>query len=139
MSANEARSTWASPGLVAAASSSFSRIRFLHNSIDSTIMSSSLAVPGPDMRTGQADRNRPWFGNGLGTNWFPSLPHVHERLSGPARVADFGCGEGWSTIAIAKAYPEGAHGNTRLLPGWTTASRSTTSTRPQESSEPMTW
>lgn len=66
----------------------------------------SWAQFGPDMRTGQADMNRPWFVNELGTSWFPSLPHVHKRLSGPARVADFGCGEGWSTIAIAKAYPE---------------------------------
>lgn len=66
----------------------------------------SWAQFGPDMRTGQADMNRPWFVNELGTSWFPSVPHIHERLSGPARVADFGSGEGWSTIAIAKAYPQ---------------------------------
>lgn len=61
---------------------------------------------GPDMRTGQADMNRPWFINALGTEWFPSVPSVHERLSRQdARVADIGCGEGWSSIAIAQAYP----------------------------------
>lgn len=66
----------------------------------------SWAQFGPDMRTGQADMNRPWFVKELGTTWLPSLPHIHERLSGQARVADFGTGEGWSAIAIAKAYPE---------------------------------
>ncbi|HEU4318608.1 MAG TPA: class I SAM-dependent methyltransferase [Acidimicrobiia bacterium] len=61
---------------------------------------------GPDMRTGQAEMNRPWFMNEIGVSWFPTVPALHERLSRPdARVADIGCGEGWSSIAIAKAYP----------------------------------
>lgn len=61
---------------------------------------------GPDMRTGQAEMNRPWFMNALGTEWFPSAPGLHETLQrADARVADIGCGEGWSSIAIAKAYP----------------------------------
>lgn len=61
---------------------------------------------GPDMRTGQAEMNRPWFLNALGSVWFPSEPPLHERLQQPdARVADIGCGEGWSAIAIAEAYP----------------------------------
>lgn len=61
---------------------------------------------GEDMRTGQAEMNRPWFVKTLGSEWFPSVPDLHERLSQPdARVADIGCGEGWSTIAVAKAYP----------------------------------
>lgn len=61
---------------------------------------------GPDMRTGQAEMNRPWFVGALGSDWFPAAPEVHERLSRPdVRVADIGCGDGWSTIAIAKAYP----------------------------------
>lgn len=62
---------------------------------------------GPDMRTGQAEMNRPWFINALGTDWFPSVPELHGRLQVPdARVADIGCGEGWSSISIAKAYPD---------------------------------
>lgn len=61
---------------------------------------------GPDMRTGQAEMNRPWFLGELGTSWFPMISHVHDRLSAPARLADFGCGEGWSSIGIAQAYPE---------------------------------
>lgn len=61
---------------------------------------------GADMRTGQADMNRPWFVNALATDWFPNVPQLHERLQRPdVRVADVGCGEGWSAIAIAKAYP----------------------------------
>jgi ubiquinone/menaquinone biosynthesis C-methylase UbiE len=30
---------------------------------------------------------------------------VHERLRAGARVADLGCGQDWSSIAIARAYP----------------------------------
>ncbi len=60
---------------------------------------------GPDMRTGQAEMNRPWFINELGTSWFPSVPEIHNRLTDGGRVADVGCGEGWSAIAMAKAYP----------------------------------
>lgn len=60
---------------------------------------------GPDMRTGQAEMNRPWFLTALGRDWFPSVPDLHERLQRKARVADVGCGEGWSSIAIALAYP----------------------------------
>ena len=62
---------------------------------------------GPDMRTGQAEMNRPWFVKALGTDWFPTVPDLHERLQlDDARVADIGCGEGWSSIGIARAYPQ---------------------------------
>ncbi len=61
---------------------------------------------GPDMRTGQAEMNRPWFVNELGSSWFPSVPRIHDRLVPGARVADVGCGEGWSSLAMALAYPE---------------------------------
>lgn len=61
---------------------------------------------GDDMRTGQADMNRPWFVETLGAEWFPSVPRIHDRLqAGDARVADIGCGEGWSSIGIASWYP----------------------------------
>ena len=61
---------------------------------------------GPDMRTGQAEMNRPWFLKALGSEWFPAVPELDERMRQPdARVADIGCGEGWSSIAIAQAYP----------------------------------
>ncbi len=63
---------------------------------------------GPDLREGQGAGNRPQFHHLMGTEWLPAIPDVHARLSAdpPARVADLGCGEGWSTIAIARAYPK---------------------------------
>ena len=60
---------------------------------------------GPDMRTGQAEMNRPWFLQEIGREWFPSVPELHELFSAGARVGDVGCGEGWSAIAMANAYP----------------------------------
>ena len=63
---------------------------------------------GADMREGIADANRVFFLNLLGSNWFPAIPDVHARLQTdpPASVADVGCGSGWSSIAIARAYPK---------------------------------
>ena len=61
---------------------------------------------GADGREAQADANRPLFQHLLGQQWLPALPDVHARLSEPgARVADVACGGGWSSIAIARAYP----------------------------------
>ncbi|HEX7256039.1 MAG TPA: class I SAM-dependent methyltransferase [Gaiellaceae bacterium] len=60
-----------------------------------------------DFVEGQGDMNRTQFVNLLASEWLPALPDVHERLqSGSARVADVACGTGWSSIAIAKAYPD---------------------------------
>lgn len=59
---------------------------------------------GPDMRDGQAAINRPGFSTEM-ARWLAALPGVHERLdAGAARVADLGCGYGWSSLAIARAY-----------------------------------
>jgi 2-polyprenyl-3-methyl-5-hydroxy-6-metoxy-1,4-benzoquinol methylase len=62
---------------------------------------------GADFREAQAAFNRPQFLNLLG-EWLPAMPDVHERLQAdpPARVADVACGAGWSSIAIARAYPK---------------------------------
>ncbi len=63
---------------------------------------------GANLRDGQARMNRPMFLNELGSVWLPALPDVHARLQAdpPARVADVGCGVGWSSIGIAKSYPK---------------------------------
>ncbi|MDQ4021134.1 MAG: class I SAM-dependent methyltransferase [Actinomycetota bacterium] len=62
---------------------------------------------GADIRHGIGDFNRPMFANELATEWLPALGNVHTRLSSgaPARVLDVGCGTGWSSIALARAYP----------------------------------
>jgi SAM-dependent methyltransferase len=59
---------------------------------------------GPDMSEGQEFGNRPSFIASMGS-WIPQgLPDVHQRLASGGRVADVGCGGGWSSIAIATAY-----------------------------------
>jgi SAM-dependent methyltransferase len=61
---------------------------------------------GDDGREAQADINRPWFEQRLGEALasVPSLDAVLARRG--ARFADVGCGFGWSSIALARAYPE---------------------------------
>lgn len=61
---------------------------------------------GHDAREAQAALNRPMFEQLLAREYFPSVPAIHDRLAKPgARVADIGCGYGWSSLAIAKGYP----------------------------------
>ncbi len=63
---------------------------------------------GIDLREGQAGINRAMFLKQLGREWLPAIPDVHARLRAdpPARIADIGCGAGWSSIGIAQSYPE---------------------------------
>jgi SAM-dependent methyltransferase len=63
---------------------------------------------GDEMREAQADMNRPLFEQRLAPA-LAAVPDVHEALSRPgARIVDVGCGAGWSTIALAAAYPQGS-------------------------------
>jgi SAM-dependent methyltransferase len=52
--------------------------------------------------------NRAMFLQELGQLWLPAIADLHARLQGdpPARVADIGCGAGWSSIGLAQAYPK---------------------------------
>jgi 2-polyprenyl-3-methyl-5-hydroxy-6-metoxy-1,4-benzoquinol methylase len=63
---------------------------------------------GEDMHEGQAAFTRPLFENLLGKEWLPSVREIHERLLAdpPATVADVACGQGRSSIEIARAYPK---------------------------------
>jgi SAM-dependent methyltransferase len=61
---------------------------------------------GADVREGQAGANRPLFLGPLGRDYLPSIPDVDAALRAGGRVADVGCGLGWSAIGIALAYPD---------------------------------
>jgi 2-polyprenyl-3-methyl-5-hydroxy-6-metoxy-1,4-benzoquinol methylase len=61
---------------------------------------------GREFRHGQGHINRPAFTHELPTAWLAAMPDVVARLhAGGARVADVGCGQGWSTIAVASTFP----------------------------------
>ena len=48
---------------------------------------------------------RPGYHNSLVSAWLPALDGVAKKLEAGARVADVGCGHGWSTVLMAKAFP----------------------------------
>jgi SAM-dependent methyltransferase len=64
------------------------------------------AAFGADTRDAIAGLNRPMYRGDLAKEWLAALPDVQARLTaGGARVLDLGCGEGWSSIALAEAFP----------------------------------
>ncbi len=61
---------------------------------------------GPDAREGQGAMNRPLFLHHL-AGALHGVPELDAILRRPgARILDVGCGLGWSSIALATAYPE---------------------------------
>jgi 2-polyprenyl-3-methyl-5-hydroxy-6-metoxy-1,4-benzoquinol methylase len=65
----------------------------------------SWAQLGDNARDSQAALNPPWFESRLAPA-LASVPQVDAILQKPAvRIADIGCGAGWSAIALARAYP----------------------------------
>ncbi len=63
--------------------------------------------PLPWAPEGRPEFNRAIFLNLLAEQWLPAIADVDLRLRSqpPARVADLACGTGWSSIAMAQAYP----------------------------------
>jgi 2-polyprenyl-3-methyl-5-hydroxy-6-metoxy-1,4-benzoquinol methylase len=60
---------------------------------------------GRHAREAQADMNRPWFEQL--PSLFAGIERIDDVLRRPgARIADFGSGGGWSSIALAQAYPQ---------------------------------
>jgi len=66
----------------------------------------SWAEMGVDAREAQAAANRPFFLGELGQKHLPAIPDVDAALRAGGRMADIGCGLGWSSIAVALAYPD---------------------------------
>ncbi|MDQ4130067.1 MAG: class I SAM-dependent methyltransferase, partial [Actinomycetota bacterium] len=60
---------------------------------------------GDDFRRGQGAINRPAFTSALVEEWLPALGTAAQRLAAGGRLADLACGQGWSTIAVARAFP----------------------------------
>lgn len=61
---------------------------------------------GGHFRNGQGGINRPAFTSALVEEWLPALGPAAERLASGGRFADLGCGQGWSTIAVSRAFPQ---------------------------------
>ena len=64
------------------------------------------AAYGRAFRHGQGHINRPAFTHELPSDWLAAMPDVVARLESAQhpRVADLGCGQGFSTLAIAGAF-----------------------------------
>jgi 2-polyprenyl-3-methyl-5-hydroxy-6-metoxy-1,4-benzoquinol methylase len=49
---------------------------------------------------------RPGYVNNIAQNWLPALDGIEAKLKSGAKVADVGCGIGFSTLLMAKAFPK---------------------------------
>jgi len=61
---------------------------------------------GDDARAAQSAMSRPLYLGPLVEEVLPSIPSLHALLRRGGRLADLGCGAGWSSIAMARAYPQ---------------------------------
>ena len=60
---------------------------------------------GPCLFCSTARFFRPGYLHNLVQNWLPALDGVEAKLRDGAKVADVGCGHGWSTVFMAQAFP----------------------------------
>jgi len=61
---------------------------------------------GPCLFCAVARFFRPGYLNNLIQNWLPALDGIEAKLRDGAKVADVGCGHGWSTVFMAQAFPQ---------------------------------
>ncbi len=90
---------------------------------------SGIGIPfadyGGDMIVGQATTTRPVFATELGS-WFAAIPDVSARLvGGSGRILDIGCGLGWSSVLMARAFPTARVDGVDLDPDSIGAARAT--------------
>lgn len=62
----------------------------------------------PGLFRGTARFFRPGYAANLTGSWLPALDGITAKLAAGARVADVGCGLGYSTLLMAQAYPAGS-------------------------------
>ena len=61
---------------------------------------------GLDMISAQGMGTRPMFTNDYVNSWIPAMPDIEIKLRNGGKVAEVGCGVGWSSIALAKGLPD---------------------------------
>ncbi len=57
---------------------------------------------GMDMISAQGMSTRPMFTNDYVNSWIPAMPDIEKKFRNGGKVAEVGCGVGWSSIALAK-------------------------------------
>jgi 2-polyprenyl-3-methyl-5-hydroxy-6-metoxy-1,4-benzoquinol methylase len=68
----------------------------------------SWGAYGEDLWRAQSEQNRPFLTHQFVQKYIARVPEIHKRLQSEpgARVVDVACGAGWSSLALAKAYPK---------------------------------
>ena len=60
---------------------------------------------GPDFPETIGMGSRLMFVNDYVAKWIPAMPDIKTRLQAGGRVAEIGCGVGWSSICLAQGFP----------------------------------